>query len=117
MSLASRFLGVALSLGGGFLMGQGTGIWAIGTTAFNIIYSSASSNPAVGPFFGYFFGGYVQQQIQGGNVQNQFTTVNGSYWAFGTILAIVGLAIIVRGDRKPRNPEESRPLFQEPMQM
>ena len=39
----------------------------------------------------------------------------GSLWVFGVILALLGLVLVYKGDRKPRPAEEALPLLTEPL--
>ncbi len=101
-------LGVLLSIGGGALMGQAQGAFTVAVEANNLIVSVGQNSPDPGAFVADYMGALIQQQL---------TPNYGSFWAFGVILAAIGLLLIVRGDRKPRDPKESEPLFDEPLSM
>jgi hypothetical protein len=106
LSLASRLIGVALSLFGGWLMGSAQGGITISNEVGSTIYSVAVNTPGVGGMVGEYIELIVTPQL----VPNY-----GTYWVFGVILACLGLGLVYRGDRKPRPPEESLPLLTEPL--
>ena len=106
MSLYTRLLGVALTLVGGWLMGSAQGLITISNYAGNTIFNLSKTTPAVGVITGNFLENLVEQQL---------TPNYGTFWVFGVLLAIGGLAFIGRGDRKPRPASESIPLLTEPL--
>lgn len=108
LSLASRMLGVLLSLAGGALMGQAQGVMTLATESNSLIVSIGGNFPGVGAFVADYMGALIQQQL---------TPDYGSFWAFGIILVCIGMLIIIRGDKKLRDPKESEPLFDEPISM
>ena len=106
MSLASRLIGVALSLFGGWLIGSAQGAITVSNATGNMIYTTAVNTPAVGAFVGE----YIELIVTPLLAPNY-----GTFWAFGVIFAFLGLTLVYRGDRKPRPPEESLPLLTEPL--
>jgi hypothetical protein len=106
LSLASRLIGVALTLSGAWLMGSAQGVVTVSNAAGNIVLNFARVSPSIGVIIGAYLQELVQQQL---------TPNYGSFWVFGVLLACGGLALIERGDKKPRPPEESLPLLTEPL--
>jgi hypothetical protein len=107
LSLASRLIGVALALSGGWLMGSAQGAITVSNTVGGLIYTNAANTPAVGAIVGEYLELIVTPLL---------APNYGTFWAFGVILAFLGLALVYRGDRKPRPPEESLPLLTEPLE-
>ena len=105
LSLATRLLGIALSLTGGVMMGYAQGIETVSNAVGNIIFNVGVNTPGVGVAIGDYVDGLVELLL---------TPNNGTYWVFGVLLAFFGLVLIGRGDRKPRDPLESVPLLSEP---
>jgi len=87
-------------------MGSAQGVVTVSNAAGNIVFDVARVSPSVGVIIGTYLQDLVQVQL----TQNY-----GSFWVFGVLLAFGGLALIERGDRKPRPPEESLPLLTEPL--
>jgi hypothetical protein len=108
MSLASRVLGVILSLSGGYLIGNAQGMITISNAVGNFIYSLSMVTPGVGSMIG----AYIQDVVTATLSANY-----GTYWVFGVLLACFGLMLVYRGDKKPRPPEEALPLLTEPLEV
>jgi hypothetical protein len=106
LSLASRLIGVALALSGGWLIGSAQGAITISNAMGNMIYAVAVNTPGVGGMVGQ----YLELIITA-----QFAPDYGTFWVFGVILASLGFMLVYRGDRKPRPPEEALPLLTEPL--
>jgi hypothetical protein len=86
------------------MAGTAQGILTISNATGNIVFNVSQTTPAVGSLVGNYMAGLIEQQL---------TPNYGSYWAFATIFVILGLVLIARGDKKPRDPREAEPLFPE----
>jgi len=87
-------------------MGSAQGMITISNHVGDTIYTVAVNTPGVGSMVGRYISLIVTPQL---------SPNYGSFWVFGVILATLGLALVYRGDRKPRPPEESLPLLTEPL--
>jgi len=87
-------------------MGSAQGAITISNAVGSTVYTVAATTPAVGGMVGEYLSLIITAQ---------FAPSYGSFWVFGVILACLGLALVYRGDRKPRPPEEALPLLTEPL--
>ena len=87
-------------------MGSAQGQITISNTVGNTVYTVAAGMPAVGGLVGLYLSLIITAQ---------FAPNYGTFWVFGVIFSCLGLALVYRGDRKPRPPEESLPLLTEPL--
>jgi hypothetical protein len=106
LSLATRLLGVLLTVSGGWLVGNAQGVITIANGVGSIILSLGIKMTTIGAIMG----NYVKDLVT-----FQLTPDYGSYWVFGILLALGGFILVARGDRKPRDPIERAPLLQEPL--
>jgi hypothetical protein len=108
MSLASRLLGVVLTIAGGVLIGTAQGMITISNTVGDYIYSLSLTTPGVGGMIG----AYIQDVVT-----STLSANYGTYWVFGVLLSCFGFMLVYRGDKKPRPPEEALPLLTEPLEV
>ena len=87
-------------------MGSAQGAFTISNYAGNAVFNIAGTFPAVGVITGNYLRDLLTQEL---------ATNYGAFWVFGVLLAIGGLILIGRGDRKPRPASESLPLLTEPL--
>lgn len=87
-------------------MGSAQGVVTIANGVGDIALRVGDSMPLVGGVMGAYVGELITQQM---------TPNYGTYWIFGILLAIAGLMLIGRGDRKPRDPRDKEPLLSEPL--
>jgi uncharacterized membrane protein YfcA len=87
-------------------MGSAQGEITISNVVGSTVYTVAVNTPGVGSLVGEYLSLIITAQ---------FAPNYGSFWVFGVILSCLGLALVYRGDRKPRPPEEALPLLTEPL--
>ncbi len=105
MSLVTRLLGFGLSLLGAFLIGYNQGIQAL-SNSFSDAYFATVGEPSMGPPI-------ISDTAR--NVQQNINPWLEAYIVVGIVLAIGGLILVVRGDRKRKSAQEPGPLQEQPI--